>query len=320
MNGTLAYSHPTRTGQEPARPAAPTGIVDHAGGASTGGRAAADNEAYARQLESMLPCVRRVTMITAARARMPPDDRDELLSVVLLKLVADDYAVLRAFKGRCQMSTYLTVVIRRVALDLQVSRWGKWRPSAQVRREGPVAVTVDSLMQRKGLSFDEACQRVEGGGSVRLDLADRGRLRAVLGQRRRRHFVSLDEVGEPAGTESGPLRDRECRSASKRASRALQDALAHLGHDDRVVLALRFREGLPVPSIAQLLQEEEKPLYRRISHLLRRLRRSLEQAGLDRETVSDSIGHATSEPWPLLAMVSCRRLQALGVSGHVGLD
>jgi RNA polymerase sigma-70 factor (ECF subfamily) len=50
------------------------------------------------------------------------DDRDDLASDVFLTLVADDFAVLRRFRGKSSLATYLTVVARRVVVHSLIKR------------------------------------------------------------------------------------------------------------------------------------------------------------------------------------------------------
>src|SRR6516165_12570770 len=42
-----------------------------------------------------------------------PEDIEDLAAEVLLQIVANDYAVLRQFRGHCSLATYLTVIARR---------------------------------------------------------------------------------------------------------------------------------------------------------------------------------------------------------------
>jgi RNA polymerase sigma-70 factor (ECF subfamily) len=42
-----------------------------------------------------------------------PEDVEDLAADILLQLVANDYAVLRQFRGQCSLATYLTVIARR---------------------------------------------------------------------------------------------------------------------------------------------------------------------------------------------------------------
>lgn len=45
-----------------------------------------------------------------------PEDVDDLCAEIFLALLANDYAVLRQFRGRSSLATYLSVVARRVAV------------------------------------------------------------------------------------------------------------------------------------------------------------------------------------------------------------
>jgi RNA polymerase sigma-70 factor (ECF subfamily) len=45
-----------------------------------------------------------------------PEDVEDLAAEILLQIVADDYAVLRRFKGKSSLATYLTVIARRTCV------------------------------------------------------------------------------------------------------------------------------------------------------------------------------------------------------------
>ncbi len=47
---------------------------------------------------------------------LPPGDREDLASEVILTIVDNDYAVLRQFRGKSSLATYLTVIARRVVV------------------------------------------------------------------------------------------------------------------------------------------------------------------------------------------------------------
>lgn len=46
-----------------------------------------------------------------------PEDTEDLAAEVMLAIVANDYAVLRQFRGHCSLATYLTVIARRVCVQ-----------------------------------------------------------------------------------------------------------------------------------------------------------------------------------------------------------
>lgn len=53
---------------------------------------------------------------------LQPDDAEDLCAEVFLQLVANNYAVLRHFRGQSSLATYLTVVARRIVVREMVRR------------------------------------------------------------------------------------------------------------------------------------------------------------------------------------------------------
>src|SRR5437870_13909457 len=67
-------------------------------------------------LVSEIATIERIINFVAARRRLRASDADEFASNVKLKLVENDYAILRKFQGRSSLRTYLTIVIQRLFL------------------------------------------------------------------------------------------------------------------------------------------------------------------------------------------------------------
>lgn len=57
----------------------------------------------------------------ARSIRLAVDDIDDLCSEIFLGILAKDYAVLRRFRGKCSLATYLTVIARRLVVQ-QISK------------------------------------------------------------------------------------------------------------------------------------------------------------------------------------------------------
>jgi len=54
-----------------------------------------------------------------------PQDREDLCAEVLLRLIENDFAILRRFRGQASLATYLAVVARRIVVKLLMSgRYG----------------------------------------------------------------------------------------------------------------------------------------------------------------------------------------------------
>ena len=106
-------------------------------------RVSANEVNHQQLLLDNLDLVERLVRFTARRHHLSFTDAEEFASIVRLKLVENDFAILRKFEGRSLLSTYLTVVIERLCHDFSIARWGKWRPSAAARRQGDVAMLLE---------------------------------------------------------------------------------------------------------------------------------------------------------------------------------
>lgn len=56
------------------------------------------------------------------------EDRDDLCAEVFLRILRNDFAILRRFRGQSSLATYLTVVARRIVVQELVSRFAKNQP------------------------------------------------------------------------------------------------------------------------------------------------------------------------------------------------
>ncbi len=213
--------------------------------------------------------------------------------MVHLKLVEHDYAILRKFEGRSSLSTFLTTVIGRLFLDERIARWGKWRLSAAARRLGEVAMWLEQLMSRDGMSFDAAVETLRSNHHIRESDAELAEMRRWLSVRAPRSEASDEELDEIAT--SGPpvdegLRGTERAALAEKVERALKAALEGLPPQDGLILRMRFIDGFQISLIARTLGLDQKPLYRRIEQLLRRLCIALQAEGLSREDVLSLLG------------------------------
>jgi RNA polymerase sigma-70 factor (ECF subfamily) len=68
-----------------------------------------------------------------------PEDTEDLAAEVLLQIVANDYAVLRQFKGTASLATYLTVIARRICVHELARRTAarEVQPTAESRQATP---------------------------------------------------------------------------------------------------------------------------------------------------------------------------------------
>ena len=248
-------------------------------------------------LEANLELIESVIRFTARRQRLDESDVEEFASVVKLRLVEDDYAVIRKFQGRSEFATYLNIVVGNMLRDYRIHHWGKWHASAEAKRLGDVAVDLEQLLHRDSRSLDEALPVLRS----RYPDTTRESLEAIaarLPERRpRRRMVDISEAESVAvddATEENVL-IAERQTEAQRLSCAMREAIGRLPEHDRLLLQLRFDSRFTIAQIARSLHIEQKLLYRRMDKLLKDLRAELERAGISSKDAADLIGREGAE-------------------------
>jgi RNA polymerase sigma factor for flagellar operon FliA len=230
---------------------------------------------------SELALIERVIAWVCARRFLRRLDAEDFASTVKLRLIEDDYAVLGRFEGRSALRTYLTAVVNRFYLDFQTQRFGKWRPSAEAQRLGPVALRLEALLYRDRLTFDEACGVLQTDFRVAEGREALDELRARLPLRADSRPVPDGDHDHSAAADGDSLVEKAERQVlAERTFLALRRALAALPARDRIMLRLHVESGLSLADVARALGEEQKPLYRRRDSLLQKLRSDLEAEGV----------------------------------------
>jgi RNA polymerase sigma-70 factor (ECF subfamily) len=91
-------------------------------------------------------------------ARLSPEDVEDIAAEVLLQIVADDYKVLRQFRGQSSLSTYLTVIARRISIHELNRRHAVREAIRKGEVRAPAEPIDDSPAAHKGV---ESLEEVE---------------------------------------------------------------------------------------------------------------------------------------------------------------
>jgi len=244
---------------------------------------------------SQLELIERVISFVSSRHHLPGVEADDFGSHVKLKLIEDDYGILCKFQGRSSLRTFLTTVINHLFLDYRNAQWGKWRPSAEAKRAGAVAILLERLTARDNYSFEEACELMETNHQVIVGRKELEAIAARLPSRVKRRFESDEALaGVPADQRAVDdlIADQERAVIAARVETALKKAMEGLGAQDRLIFALRFHDGRTLVDIAKALRLDQKALYRRVERLLRELHSALEAGGIDGEAALEIFGSA----------------------------
>ena len=232
-----------------------------------------------------LPLIHELVGFIAQRYHLSPTHAEELESFVRVKVLDNDYGIIARWKRNCSLRTYMTVVVQRLFLDYCNHVWGKWRPSAAAGRLGPLAAALEEQLYREGLSFDEACEVL---GQRRG--ASRAELQALFEKLPRRgrqpRLQPLDEDIVTPSPQPNPEEDVLQHADETAVTRAVASSLRRMPAGERLLLRLRFSQGMSVTAIARGLAQPPRRLFRKFDGIMSKLRRELLDAGFDRDDVA----------------------------------
>jgi RNA polymerase sigma factor (sigma-70 family) len=253
---------------------------------------------------SQLALIERVCAWVCSRRGLRGADAEDFRSVVKTRLIEDDYEILSRFEGRSSLKTYLGAVINHIYLDFQAERFGRWRPSAEARRLGPVALRLERLMFRDGLSFDEAAAVLGNDRDVAESRDALYTMSVRIAHRADRPVGGLP-LGETLDDGVSVAARRERQALAERAFAVIRRTLASLLARERVFLRLHFESGFTVAEAARSLGLEQRALYRAKELALDRLRSALDAEGIGSADADDllasldwSVSLSTDDPLP----------------------
>lgn len=236
-----------------------------------------------------LPLIDRIVASVCRRNRLTKEECEDFASVVHLKLIADGYAVLGQYSGKCAtIRGYLNAVVHHCYQDHRNHLWGKWRPSTEARRLGPLAIRLDTMLHRDGLTLGEACAL-----AAPEDRDEMQRLATLLTPRAKRRMEDVRELEQLPSRQRSPeeeLIDREREAVLEGMNAALDEAKSRLGSEDQLLLHLRLERPLSLVRIAEAFGWETRRMYRHWAKLIDKLRVHLEGCGYTYEQVAWVLG------------------------------
>lgn len=239
-----------------------------------------------------LPRIERLVDFIRRRNALTREDAEDFASIVKLKLVEDDYAVLRKYRGESRLDSYLTMVVHNLFRDFRNERWGKYRPTVKAKELGEEAVLLERLLVRDGLGRQEAIEYVKTGHRVETSREELQALVERLPVRIRRRFVGdpgLDRLPSPE-TAARRVVEGERTALLEATETVVSKALEALSDDDFLLLKMHYRDGLSLAQVARRLNVPQRPLYTRRDRSLRELRRAFDDAGLAWDEVRSLLG------------------------------
>lgn len=233
-----------------------------------------------------LPVIEGIVASISRRNGLDADAAEEFAAEVRLRLVSNDYAILRAFQGRSRFETYIAAVVQRLLIDHRNHQFGKWHASAEAERLGDVGTKLERLLFRDGRTLDESLLELNKQ-YPHLTYTDVEAIASRLPARMRRKRVSLDEA---AMVHTSDVARPEHSELAAHVSSTISDFINQLGREDQLILRLRFDAEMTVSQIARALHIDQQVLYRRLYRQFGNLRAALVEAGITASDVERLIG------------------------------
>ena len=232
--------------------------------------------------------INRVAAMTCSQQGVWGPEAEDFAASIRLKLIEDDYAIIRKHRGEASLKTYLATVVQRQFHDYLREKRGRWRPSAAARRLGPPAPELEALVYRDGLRLDQAGERLRTSERTKLSDRELGQLLKGLPAREamRPKEVPADAVlDDQVADERADDRVTNAEDQARLEHRkdALRRAMARLAPEDQLIVRMHFEDGRSLADVARALNLEQKPLYRRVKKLRDLLRTLVQEEGLDGE-------------------------------------
>jgi len=238
-----------------------------------------------------LDAIEAVLRYVCREKRLSADDGDEFSSWTRLKLLENDCAILRKYGRISTFKTFLFVVVRRKYTDWLREKNGKFHPSAEAKRLGPIAIELERLVLRDRMKYEEAAQTlVSKGIAPSIKACDEiwGRLPQSQGHQ----FVDPDVIdGMLVPPEPDPVEISRLRELVARVLAVLRLIVDQLPPADNLIFRWRYWDEISVAEIARLQQTEQKPLYRRFNQIHKEIKRRLLEEGLTEDEVLESLDH-----------------------------
>ena len=259
-----------------------------------------DRQSLERLFLEHLRFIERAAAIACRNGGLRGPEADDFAAWLKMKLMEDDYAVFRRFRGEAKFTTYLVPVISGQFHEYQRLHGGRWRASASALRLGPPAPRLEALVYRDGYTLEQAAEKLRTGGDTGLSDIELARLLGQLPVRGPLRPVQVTSEHVLPATEGGERADahvvkEEGEVLRERILSALRRVMDRLEGEDQMIVRMHLAEGETLASVARALGLEQKPLYRRVQRLRARLREYLLAEGVEGGDVLDLLSER-SEP------------------------
>jgi RNA polymerase sigma factor (sigma-70 family) len=223
----------------------------------------------------------------------------ELSNQVLDTLQHNDYRVLRQFKGDAKLSTYITTIIARQAVDLVRKKLGRSREKERAQKFGKIGMMIYEKVILQGCSLEEIYLELKSSEDISQSLEE---LETITEKIKGKKISLTFSNGDNPMVKNGVIIDEDGdyiipdkkndpeellieEQRKQKLGEVVKEIIAQLNGEERIILRMRFPandEEKPgkVEQIATVLGISEKAVYKRIARVLHKCKNLLDQKGV----------------------------------------
>lgn len=227
----------------------------------------------------------------------------ELNNHVLDTLQRDDYRALKEFKGNARITTYITAIISRLAVDMIRKKLGRSREKERAKEMGDTGMLVYQRAIKDGCSPAEVLKELQADLGYTGSQAE---LETMIQKIKGKNPVppaancsngsggSAVKTGTVVGeneyiipdTRRDPQRIVMEDQRKNKIHQAVQSVITHLDGEERILLRMRFppddkEKPASTAQVSKILGISQKAVYKRITRLLKKCKDQLDREGVN---------------------------------------
>ncbi len=224
--------------------------------------------------------------------KLQSSDFEDIQSYVYERLIEKDYRILREYQSAGHSQSYLLLAIKNIHRDYGRLNLGRWHSSVKAGELGEMGILLEKLLYRRHYSFDEACEIILTiSRNQQKTPPSRKKLEAMAVQLKKKPRETIitpgDEVlsilarsKETAADDA--LQIDELKPKKETFDRITENLKKELTNEDRLILKMKFEDGLPISKIARVLTKKRYYIDQRLKDILHAFKDGIVSQGVDK--------------------------------------
>jgi len=251
---------------------------------------------YARFVEENIRIIDQAIKCICRRHNLPVEEAEEFAAETRYKLVENDYKIVREFKGKSSIKTYLFTVINRLFIDKKRASQGRWRASEKAKQLGNVAIKLDELLHKDNYSLEEAYRMLQINYNVTLSEEELDRIFHKINKERTPRIKEecedeiVSAIPDPGMRPDEEVEKKKLEKATEKLSVLVDEISGTLDENDRLALKMKFQDDHSISAISRCLGISRSNIEKRLKGILHEFKkRILASEGINQNDVAEII-------------------------------